>query len=181
MLSIVIPSFECFDERNGTFITFDKSTTLQLEHSLMSISKWEEKWHKPFLDKKPKTLQESIDYVRCMTLNKNVDFNVYLGLTDANMNAINDYMEAPMTATTFSKNANEKSNREIVTSEIIYYWMIALNIPMEFQKWHINKLLTLIRVCNVKNTPPKKMNREESFAKRKALNEARKARMHSSG
>lgn len=180
MLSIIIPAFECFDEKTNTFLNFP-DTPIQLEHSLVSISKWEEKWHKPFLDKKPKTVQESIDYIRCMTLSKNVDPNVFIGITDENIDQINAYMEDPMTATWFNQKDKEKPSREVITAEIIYYWMIAMNIPPEYQKWHINKLLTLIRVCNIKNAPPKKTNRADSLAERRALNEARKAKMHSKG
>lgn len=116
-----------------------------------------------------------------MTLSKNVDPNVFIGITDENMDQINAYMEDPMTATWFNQKDKEKPSREVITAEIIYYWMIAMNIPPEYQKWHINKLLTLIRVCNIKNAPPKKTNRADSLAERRALNEARKAKMHSKG
>ena len=180
MLTIKIPAREFFDEKTQTFFT-TKEQTLQLEHSLISISKWESKWQKPFLSiNKKKTLEETIDYIKCMTITKNVDSNVYNYLSNENMNEINTYIESPMTATTFSDNT-KGSSREIITSELIYYWMISLNIPMECQQWHINRLLTLIRVCNVKNTPPKKMSRKDITNRYASLNAARRSKLHSKG
>ena len=145
MLTITIPATEEFDEVKGEFV-YTKEQTLQLEHSLISISKWESKWCKPFLAKGDKTFEETIDYIKCMTLNKNVDDEVYRCLTSDNVAAINEYIGAPMTATTFSGNEHGKKNGEQITSELVYYWMVALNIPFECEKWHINRLLTLIRV-----------------------------------
>lgn len=180
MLKIVVPAGEMYDEKKEEFISI-KEQTLQLEHSLVSLSKWESKWHKPFLDKKEKTFEETIDYIRCMTLTQNVDPKVYNFLTRENVEEINKYIENPMTATTFSDNANGKNNREIVTSELVYYWMIALNIPFECQKWHLNRLITLVRVCNVKNQPPKKMSKREIMNRNAALNAARRKQLNSKG
>ena len=146
MLKIFVPSGELFDERTERFITIT-GRELQLEHSLVSISKWESRWKKPFLGNEVKSREETIDYVRCMTISQNVDPNVYLGLTESNINAVNKYIDEPMTATTF-KNNQRKTNRQIITNEIIYFWMISLGIPMECQKWHLNRLLTLILVCD---------------------------------
>jgi hypothetical protein len=171
MLKITIPSVEQYDESSNTFL-YSKEHSLQLEHSLVSISKWESKWNKPFLSKEEKTLQETIDYIKCMTIN-NVEDNVYNLLTHDNLKEVREYIAADMTATTFSKDAN-KPNKEIITTEIIYYWMIALNIPFECQKWHLNRLLTLINVCNIKNSPPKKMSKKEMASRNRALNAARK-------
>lgn len=179
MLKITIPAMEYYDEINNEFIEF-KEQVLQLEHSLVSISKWEAKWHKPFLDGKDKTPEQIIDYVRCMTITQNVNLEVYTRLTEGNLKDINDYIENSMTATTFS-DINQTPNREIITSEIIYYWMVAFNIPFECQKWHLNRLLTLIKVCNVKNNPPKKMSRNEILQRNKALNEARKKKLNTKG
>lgn len=179
MLKITVPAMEYYDEVSNEFILF-KEQSLQLEHSLVSISKWEAKWHKPFLDGKDKTLEEVIDYVRCMTITQNVDSEVYTRLTENNLKAINEYIENPMTATTFS-DTNQTPNREIITSEIIYYWMVAFNIPFECQKWHINRLLTLVKVCNIKNSLPKKMGRNEILQRNRALNEARKKKLKTKG
>lgn len=180
MLTITIPATEEFDEIKGEFV-YTKEQTLQLEHSLISISKWESTWCKPFLSKQDKTFEETIDYIKCMTLNKNPSDDVYKCLTQANVDAINEYIGAPMTATTFYGQDQGKKNNEQITSELIYYWMIALNIPFECQKWHINRLLTLIRVCNVKNQPPKKMSKREVMSRNAALNAARRQQLNSNG
>lgn len=180
MISITIPATEAFDEIKGEFI-YSKEQTLQLEHSLISISKWESKWCKPFISNDEKSPEEVIDYVKCMTLNPTVDDSVYRCLTKTNMKEINDYIDASMTATTFFEEKNGKRNREIITSELIYYWMIALNIPFECQKWHLNRLLTLIRVCNIKNQPPKKMSKKEIMSRNASLNAARKQKFNTKG
>lgn len=178
MLLLTIPPIEMFNEKTNEFV-YSKETKISLEHSLVSLSKWESRWNKPFLSKDNKTLEETIDYIRCMTITQNVDSDVYFRLTDDNINTINKYIESPMTATTFSDNG--RNSREIITSELIYYWMISLNIPMECQRWHLNRLLTLIRVCNIKNTPPKKMSRREIMDRNAALNAARRKKYNSTG
>lgn len=180
MLTITIPAREMFDERTQTFFSY-KSQTLQLEHSLVSLSKWESKWCKPFLSKEEKTLEETIDYVKCMTITQNVDPNVYNNLSRSNIEDINKYIGAPMTATTFSEDKQKGRSNETTTSELIYYWMIALNIPMECQKWHLNRLLTLIRVCNVKNAPPKKTSKRDLMSRYAALNASRRKQFNSKG
>ena len=180
MLTITIPATEKFEEIKGEFV-YAKEQTLQLEHSLISISKWESKWCKPFLGKQEKTTEEIIDYVKCMTLNPNISSDVYDCLSQANVDAINQYIGAPMTATTFSKDNSKGGSREIVTSELIYYWMIALNIPFECQKWHLNRLLTLVKVCNIKNTPPKKMSKRQTASRYAQLNAARRQQLNSRG
>ena len=186
MLEITVParkSTEFWDEEKQEFIYTPptKEVTLCLEHSLISLSKWESKWCKPFLSKQEKTYEETIDYIKCMTLTKGIDDEVYTRLTRENIEAINNYIAAPMTATIFSKEQNRKGNNETVTNELIYYWMIALTIPVEFEKWHLNRLLTLIRVCNIKNQPPKKMSRREIMSRNAALNAARRKKLNTSG
>lgn len=180
MLRITVPAAEFFDEVREEFV-YTKEVTLQLEHSLVSLSKWESKWNKAFLGRQEKTDEEILDYVRCMTLTQNVDPEVYTRLSAQNYAAINAYIEAPMTATYFSEDKQSKGNREVVTSELIYYWMISYNIPVEFQKWHLNRLLTLIRVCNIKNSPPKKRSKRELMRRNAALNAARRNRLGSKG
>lgn len=180
MLQITIPSVEQWDERTEEFV-YTKEITLQLEHSLVSLSKWESKWCKAFLSKKEKTNEEVIDYVKCMTLTKNVDSTVYQNLTSENIEMIRQYIDAPMTATTFFEDKSGSGNNEIVTSELVYYWMIAANIPFECQKWHLNRLLTLIRVCNIKNSPPKKRSKREIMSRNAALNAARRKQLNSKG
>jgi hypothetical protein len=180
MLQITIPAVEQWDEINQEFIT-TKEQTLQLEHSLVSLSKWESKWCKPFLSKDIKTYEETADYIRCMTITQNVDPDVYKFITNENMKQVNDYIDAPMTATWFNEDKTKRGNSEQITSELIYYWMISLNVPFECQKWHLNRLLTLIRVCNVKNQPPKKMSRREVMSRNRDLNAARRKQLNTRG
>ena len=180
MLQITIPAVEQWDEANQMFIS-TKEQTLTLEHSLVSLSKWEAKWCKPFLAKKIETFEETIDYVRCMTITQNVDPNIYNYMTNENIEQVNNYIDSKMTATWFADGKRGKANNETITSELIYYWMISLNIPMECQKWHLNRLLTLIQVCNVKNQPPKKMSRREIMSRNAALNASRRQKMNTKG
>ena len=180
MLKITIPAVELWDERKQEF-AHTKEQTLQLEHSLVSLSKWESKWHKPFLTNQPKTMEETLDYIKCMTLTQNVDPDVYNYLTNDNILQVNKYIEDPMTATTFYEDCNGKKNNEVITSELIYWWMISLNIPVDFQKWHLNRLLTLVRLCNNKNQPPKKMSKRETMSRYAALNAARRKQFNTKG
>ena len=180
MLQITVPATELYDEVNEIFVN-TREQTLQLEHSLVSISKWEATWRKPFLTKVDKTDEELLDYVKCMTITQNVNPETYLCLSESNYACIKKYIEAPMTATTFSKEEGGKNNREKITSELIYYWMITLNIPMECQKWHLNRLLTLIRVCSIKNSPKKKRKGAEISRNHAAINAARRKRYNTKG
>lgn len=181
MLQIEIPSREYYDEVRNEFITI-KGQTLQLEHSLVSISKWESKWNKPFLSRDKKTVEEFLDYVRCMTLTQNVNPNVYKNIDQTIANKITEYIEAPMSATWFNEQKGaHRPSREVVTSELIYYWMVALQIPFECQKWHLNRLMNLVRICNIKNAPKKKMSKSEIMSRNAALNAARRKSMGSSG
>ena len=181
MLQIVVPAIEAFDDEKQEFVTIGKDQTLELEHSLISLSKWESKWCKVFLSKEEKTTEETIDYIKCMTVTPRVDPSVYDRLTTENIKQIQDYIAAPMTATYFSKEAGGRINREQVTSELIYYWMIAMQIPFECEKWHLNRLLTLIRVCNIKNQPPKKMSKKDIMSRNAALNAQRRQQLNTTG
>lgn len=173
-------SSEGWDEIKEEFVEA-KTQTLQLEHSLVSLSKWESKWCKPFLSKDNKTDEEIIDYIKDMTITQNVNPDVYSHLTVENFREIDRYINAPMTATTFSEDKNGKHSREIITAELIYYWMIALNIPFECQKWHLNRLLTLVRVCNIKNAPPKKRSKRDTARRYAEMNAARKQQLNTKG
>ena len=175
MLKLYVPESEQFDSKTNTFYN------VTLEHSLVSISKWESKWKRPFLSEAPRTYKESIDYIRCMTVNQNVDPLVYNCLTPSMFKLINDYIGEDQTATTFKQDPNAKKSREIVTSELIYYWMVSLNIPFECQKWHLSRLLTLIRVCSIKNAPAKKMSKRDIMAQNRSLNAARRRAHHTRG
>lgn len=183
MLNITIPATREWDEDREILITIPE-TKLQLEHSLLSIKTWESKWHKPFLGKDDKTTEEMRDYIRCMTINKNVDPIIYEYMPSEVIQEINDYIRDPHTATTFTNFEEIKSKigrRRVITAEIIYYWMVTLNIPVEFQKWHIQQLIALIKVINIENAPKKKISAREAARRRDALNEARKRKYHTKG
>ena len=180
MLEIEVPDQEFFDDEKQVFIKV-KGAKLQLEHSLISISKWESKFHKPFLGKEEKTDEETLAYVRYMIINKNVDDSLINAFTVQDFSKINEYIKDSMTATTFYEPPGQPGRSETITSELIYYWMVAKNIPMECQKWHLNRLLTLIRVCSIKNAPPKKRNLQSLAAQRMALNAQRRKELGTSG
>lgn len=186
MLSITVPASEGYDEVKQEFVTI-KETTLQLEHSLLSLHKWEQKWHKPFLDTNDKTQEQTIDYIKCMTITPNVDPNVYFLMKKDQIDQITEYIQNPMTATWFTEKDEkklvgaQKTSKEVVTAEIIYYWMIALNIPVEYRKWHLNSLLTLIRVVSIKNAPKEDVKNADWARRRAALNAQRRAKYHTRG
>lgn len=186
MLKITIPETEYFNEETQEFVTV-KETSLTLEHSLVSISKWESKWHKPFMTQEPKSIDETRDYIRCMTMTQNVDPRVYYCITNEHMEQVNKYIDEPSTATWFGERngkAGRGYNKRVVTSELVYYWMIQLNIPVEFQKWHFNRLMTLIRVCSEEQEAAQgnhKMSKADILRRNKALNAQRRAKMHSKG
>lgn len=182
MIRITIPKMELFDDRTQQF-SYREEQTLELEHSLVSISKWESKWYKAFLGKRDKTYEETLDYIRCMTLTPDVDPETYKYLTDDNIKEINNYIKAPMTASHIATSDNDdgRPNRDVVTSELIYFWMISLNIPFKCENWHLNRLLALIKVCNAKNSTPKKPNQKALASKYASMNAARRKQHNSRG
>lgn len=186
MLQITIPADirEEFNEETNEFIytIVSKEQTLKMEHSLVSLSKWESKYCKPFLSKQEKTNEELLDYIKFMTITQNVKDDTYERLlrTSEAIDEINKYIDAPMTATKFVESSS-KSNGEQITAELIYYWMISLQIPPDYDKWHLNRLLTLIKVCNIKNQPPKKMTSRDINARNAALNAARRKQLNTKG
>lgn len=179
MLELEIPATEQWDEKNQEFVYSEKQT-LCLEHSLISLSKWESKWHKPYLSSKELSREEALDYVRCMTVNKVKDDKVYEFITPEMFKQINDYISDPMSATFFNNKQERGSNQKIV-SELIYYWMISLGIPFECEKWHLNRLMALIKVCQRKSGGGKKMSTSDLNARNAAINKARRAKMGSKG
>lgn len=186
MLTLTIPSREWYDEKKEEFVYTD-SKVINLEHSLVSISKWEEKWKRPFLDPRPensnKSLEETIDYIRCMTLDSDVDPNVYTELTNENIQEVNAYISDSHTATWFSDYEEGGKSRQIkiVTSELIYAWMVQYNIPSEYQYWHLNRLLTLIRILNSFNGDQKKMSKNEILRQNAKINAARRKQLNTKG
>lgn len=181
MLTLVIPKREYYDSKRLEFFETPEYT-ITLEHSLVSISKWESKWKKTFLSKEKKSTEETLDYIKCMTITQNVKDEVYNAITDEEIEVIRAYMDDSMSATKLGGRREKVIGfREEYTSEIIYYWMISLGIPFECQKWHINRLLTLINVCNIKNTPPEKMNSRELARRNAEVNAARKKKYNTRG
>ena len=174
MLELIIHGREIFNESTFEFKVL-KNTTLRLEHSLVSVSKWEEKYKKPFLTEQSKTREETIFYIKCMTINNNVDDDVYNLITDEHIAEVNEYIADEKTATWFTDYENvHNNNSEQVTSELIYYWMTINRIPFETQKWHLSRLMALIKICNIKNSPPKKMSERETLERYKQINEKRR-------
>ena len=183
MLQVIVPGREFYNSKTKEFI-HEKDTALNLEHSLISLSKWESQYKKPFLGNGTKTIEETVGYIKCMTLNPTVDPEVYRRLTDDVVKQVEEYIHDPMTATWITEQKEAGGRSQIVTSELIYYWMISLGIPFECQKWHLNRLLTLIRVCSAKNKQlkkPKKMSQREIAERNMAINAARRKELNSRG
>lgn len=180
MLEIIIPPAEMWDPKERRF-SKTKEYKLQLEHSLISISKWEARWNKSFLKEENKTTEEILDYIKCMTLTQNIPPEAYLCLTEDNISQIVEYIRAPMTATWFSEDNNRKFSREVITNEVIYDWMIEFGVPFECQKWHLNRLITLIRVRTARSKKSKPMSEKDTLSMYRDINAARRKRLNSKG
>ena len=180
MLRIIVPEQEFYDEIKEEFITHP-SFVLELEHSLVSLSKWESEFEKSFLSLGDKTSDEVFGYVRAMIISKKFPPEILSRLSQDNLDQINSYIESKQSATTFGEMPERKGRGEIITSELIYYWMVAFNIPFECQYWHLNRLFALIRICNIKNSKPKKMGRRELAARNRELNAQRRAELGTRG
>jgi hypothetical protein len=180
MLKIVVLGSEYFNEETETFETVG-DIELELEHSLVSLSKWESKFQKPFLTENHKTPEEVLKYIESMIISPLYSSDVLNRLSQENFNQINDYIESSESATTFGSMPERKGKGEVITSELIYYWMVAFTIPFECEYWHLNRLFALIRICNIKNSPPKKMSRHEITSRNRELNAIRKAQYNTSG
>ena len=180
MLKLVLSGDEVYDELTSEFKTINLKT-VELEHSLLSLSKWESKYEKPFLSTTEKTNEEVIEYVKLMIISPDVPENIVDEMSQKNLDDINDYINSKQSATTFGLMPETKGKGETITAELIYYWMVTFNIPFECENWHINRLFSLIRICNIKNSKPKKMSRQEIAQRNRALNEQRRKELNTSG
>ena len=181
MLTITISGDELFDEANNKFVSGEAIATVNLEHSLVSLSKWESKYEVPFLSSGEKTTDQIVSYIHLMVISPGVTPEILSQLSQTNLEQINAYIESKQSATTFGLMPERKGRGETITSELIYYWMVAFNIPFECQHWHLNRLFSLIRICNVKQSKPKKINRSEIAARNRELNAQRKAQLGTTG
>ena len=181
MLTIIVEGAELYDEENQEFKKETEDVVLELEHSLAALSKWESKWEKPFLGDDKKTTEETLSYIECMTLTPNIPPEIYPKLTNKNLLEINAYIDRKMTATWFSEEPNAKKNSEKITAELVYYWMSQLNIPFECENWNLNRLFTLIKIANIKQSKPKRMSRNEILQRNRQLNEQRRAKLGTTG
>lgn len=180
MLRIIIEGDEIFDDEAQTFQTIN-DIVLDLEHSLVSVSKWESEYKKPFLASGQKSSEEIFGYIKSMIITPNVNPDVLYSCSRETLDKIQQYIDSSQSATTFGKMPERKGVGEVITSELIYYWMIAFNIPFECQYWHLNRLFSLIRICNIKNAKPKKMSKHEIAIRNRELNARRKAELNTSG
>lgn len=180
MLRITISGDEFFNEETEEFVVVD-ATIIDLEHSLVSLSKWEAKHEKAFLGRTEKTNEELFDYLKCMILNKDIDPDIILNASKHNFEEIQKYIESNQSALKFDSVPGRSGVGEAITSELIYYWMIAYNIPFECERWHLNRLFSLIRVCSIKNSPKKKMTKQELAKRNRELNAKRRAELGTQG
>lgn len=180
MLKVIIEGNESYNEEENLF-TQDEEAVLELEHSLLSLSKWESKHQKPFLSKDKKTLDEIYDYLKAMVVTPNADLDALNRCTQSNLNAIQAYIDSPQSATTFGNMPERRGPGEVITSELIYYWMVTFNIPWEAQTWHLNRLFALVRICNLKQSKPKRLSPRELAMRNKELNDKRRAELGTKG
>jgi hypothetical protein len=180
MLTIVVPGEEYFDDEKQEFVT-KGDVTLHLEHSLVSLSKWEEIYEKPFLSNEEKTPEEVLVYIECMILDPEIPPGVLSQIDDTIGSKINQYINSKKSATWFNELPPAPKSSEMITSELIYYWLVMFRIPFEVENWHLNRLFNLIKICNIKNSKPKKMSRSELAARNRELNAKRKAQLGTRG
>jgi hypothetical protein len=180
MLTVIIEGDELYDEEKNEFQTVN-DVVIDLEHSLLSVSKWESKYQKPFLTSGEKTAEEIFDYLKAMVVTPNLDLDVLSKCSQKVIDQIQKYIDSSQSATTFGIMPERRGPSEVITSELIYYWMVAFNIPFECESWHLNRLFSLIRICNIKNSKPKKMSRNELAQRNRDLNARRKAELGTSG
>lgn len=180
MLTIIVTGDELFDEETETFATVG-DIKVELEHSLISLSKWESEFEKPFLGPGQKSSEEVLGYIRAMILTPNLPPDILQRMTHFNLAQINKYIDSKQSATTFPDLPKTKGRREIITAELIYFWMVSYSIPFECENWHLNRLFSLLRVCDIKNSKKKKIPRNQLAAQRRELNAQRRAQLGTTG
>lgn len=180
MLRITIFGDEFFDETAEQFI-YPDAVELEFEHSLVSLSKWESKFEKPFLSETSKTAEEILAYIEAMIITPNCPPGVLGKLSQANLDEIHAYIESKQTGTTFRDTGKDRGKAEPISAELIYYWMVGFNVPFECQHWHLNRLFSLLRVCSIKQSKPTKMSKSEMAASRRALNQRRLNELNTNG
>lgn len=180
MLKIIIEEDELFNETTSTFEKVER-TEFDLEHSLISLSKWESKYQKPFLSSDSKTAEEIFNYIQCMVVSSHLDLDVLYRISQKDIVRIQEYIDSSQSATTFGAMPKSRGPSEIITSELIYYWMVAFNIPFDCEYWHLNRLFALVRICNIKNSPPEELSRNELAQRNQALNAKRRAELGTTG
>lgn len=180
MLRIIVEGDENFDEEKQEFLNVE-DVVLDLEHSLLSLSKWESKYQKPFLSSNNKSSEEMFGYLAAMIMTPNVESDVLYRCSQDTIDRIQEYIDSPQSATTFGMMPERKGPGEIITAELIYYWMVAFNIPFECETWHLNRLFALIRICNIKNSKPKRIPKHEMAMRNRELNAQRRAQLGTSG
>ena len=180
MLRLTLLGAEFYDENKEEFITIGY-VEIQLEHSLVSLSKWESKFQRPFLNTEDKSPEELFYYIEAMIISPIYPVDIRTRFSQDNINQINKYIESKESATTFGVMPERRGRGEVITSELIYYWMVAFQIPFECEYWHLNRLFALIRICNIKNSKPKKMSRNEIASRNRELNAIRRAQYNTNG
>lgn len=180
MLTLIIDGDENYNEETSTFETFD-DVVVDLEHSLLSLSKWESKYQKPFLSSDTKSSEEIFGYLQAMVITPNLDPSVLFKCSSANIVTIQEYIDSSQSATTFGSMPERGGPGEVITSELIYYWMVAFTIPFECEHWHLNRLFSLVRICNIKNEDPKTMSRNDVAQRNQELNAARRKELNTTG
>lgn len=180
MLTITILGDEHYNEVTNEF-SHHGNVVLEFEHSLVSVSKWESKFIKPFLTDDPKTAEEMLYYIECMILTKDYPSNILDALTQTNVREINEYIASPQSGTVFKETKQYRKNPEQISAELIYYWLVAYKIPFECETWHLNRLFALIRICSIKNDTGNKKSPREQAQSNAQLNEERKRQFNTNG
>ncbi len=180
MLKLTVVGQELFNEETSEFI-IGPDFVLELEHSLVSLSKWESKFQKPFLSKDQKSPEEVLAYIEFMILTEDLPENLMLSLTREHFDVVQNYIDSAESATTFGQLPKQRGRGETITSELVYYWLVAFQIPFEVERWHLNRLFALIRICNLKNQKPEKQSKGEKARQFRELNEKRRAQYGTTG